>query len=193
MSPSSAKAKIDGALDGAQEGKGEGERESLPASAQEDTLFKADHGDPTAKRSNHEPHLDTSVQSAYTSSSDTLSGFLTTFPTNNEDERCTGRLPTVPSCGHLLPTSSLPSPRTWRETFRLFWARNRGMILVMLAQIFGVMMNVAIRLLEMSKESGPGMHPFQVRLDVFLVLYRTLILSLPMPDPICSNDRHSFL
>ena len=166
----------------------EGEQKSFPASVLEDSSRKADHGNPTVKTSNHQPYLDVPLQSSFARSSDTLSD-LSTYSADNENDRRTGRLLTVSSRGRLLSRSPAPSPKTWKETVRLFWASNKGLALVILAQLFGVMMNVTIRLLEM----GDGMHPFQVRSAVFLIfLPDTLVSSLTWIDPVCSNDRHPY-
>lgn len=150
------------------EGEGEGKQKDFPASVLENSLSKADHGNPSAKTSNHHPYLDVPLQSAFARSSDTVSD-LSTYSADNENERCTGRLLTVSSAGRLLSSSPAPSPTTWKETFRLSWASNKGLALVMFAQLFGVMMNVTIRLLETAGTSGPGMHPFQVRPAMFLI------------------------
>ncbi|KAF6224140.1 hypothetical protein HO133_010714 [Letharia lupina] len=155
------------------EGEGEGEQKDFPASVLENSLSKAVHGNPSAKTSNHHPYLDVPLQSAFARSSDTLSD-LSTYSADNENERCTGRLLTVSSAGRLLSSSPAPSPMTWKETFRLSWASNKGLALVMLAQLFGVMMNVTIRLLETAGTSGPGMHPFQI---LFARMIGTLVLS----------------
>lgn len=45
---------------------------------------------------------------------------------------------------------------------RAFWLRNKGVLLVLLAQVFGSGMNVAARLMETDGRHGRGMHPFQV-------------------------------
>jgi drug/metabolite transporter (DMT)-like permease len=54
-------------------------------------------------------------------------------------------------------------PQTWRDKQALswasFWARNRGVVLVATAQLFGALMNLFARLLELD---GEGMHPFQI-------------------------------
>ena len=144
-----------------------GERKSCPTSVLGDSVSKVDHDNPTAKSRNHS-YLDVPLQSAFARSSDTLSD-ISTYSADNENERRMGRLLTVSPGGRLLSRSPAPPPRTWKETIRLFWTRNKGVVLVMLAQLFGVMMNVTIRLLEMSGTSGPGMHPFQVRPAMFLI------------------------
>lgn len=45
---------------------------------------------------------------------------------------------------------------------RSFYQRNKGLVYVLVAQIFGVLMNVTTRLLEIEGNRGAGMHPFQV-------------------------------
>ena len=172
-------------------GEEEGERNIFPASVREDSPFKAGHSNPTDKMSNHQPYLDVPLQSAFARVSATFSD-LSTYSADNENERRTGRLLTVSSSRRLLSTSPAPSPRTWKQAFRLFWARNKGLSLVMLSQLFGVMMNVTIRLLEMSGTSGPGMHPFQVLPAVPLIFLPEMLGAiLTMIDPIRSHDRHS--
>jgi hypothetical protein len=42
------------------------------------------------------------------------------------------------------------------------YERNRGVAYVLLAQVFGVLMNVTTRILEIEGNKGLGMHPFQV-------------------------------
>jgi drug/metabolite transporter (DMT)-like permease len=55
-----------------------------------------------------------------------------------------------------------PAPTTlaskWRGRFDRFWQRNRGLYLVAAAQLFGALMNVTTRSLELES----GMHPFQI-------------------------------
>ena len=171
------------------EGRGEGEQKRCPASLREDSVSKVDHDKPTTKTSDHQPYLDVPLQSTFARSSDTLSD-LSTYSADNENERRTGRLLTVHSSEQLLLRSPVPLPKTWEETVRLFWARNKGLALVILAQLFGVMMNVTIRLLERSGDSGPGMHPFQVRPQPqsFDFLRTCSDLSLILIDSVRSNE-----
>ena len=113
------------------------------------------------------PYLDIPLQSAFSRSSDTISD-------DNENERRTGHLLT-PSRTYHLPSRSLgPPPTTWKGRFDVFWLKNKGLALVMLAQLFGVMMNVTTRLLEMDGIHGAGMHPFQI---LFARMTGTLCLS----------------
>lgn len=48
--------------------------------------------------------------------------------------------------------------KAWRARLRVFWLRNMGMFLVLLAQMFGASMNVMTQILEIHS----SMHPFQV-------------------------------
>lgn len=57
------------------------------------------------------------------------------------------------------PTPHRVESRTWRLTLQRFWHRNQGLILVVISQAFGALMNVTTRLLELE---GDGMRPFQV-------------------------------
>ncbi|KAL9082738.1 MAG: hypothetical protein Q9159_006198 [Coniocarpon cinnabarinum] len=43
-----------------------------------------------------------------------------------------------------------------------FFQQNKGVIYVLTAQLFGVLMNVTTRLLEIEGNHGEGMHPFQI-------------------------------
>jgi hypothetical protein len=45
-------------------------------------------------------------------------------------------------------------PRTLKGKAALFWTRNKGMALVMISQIFGTLMNVTTRLLEIEGNHG---------------------------------------
>ncbi|KAF2809276.1 uncharacterized protein BDZ99DRAFT_463134 [Mytilinidion resinicola] len=69
--------------------------------------------------------------------------------------------------------SPAPPPRTLKEKAALFWTRNKGMALVMISQVFGTLMNVTTRLLEIEGNHGKGMHPFQIlfaRMSITVVL-----------------------
>lgn len=55
--------------------------------------------------------------------------------------------------------SGLPAQQGWRA----FFEKNKGLAYVLLAQLFGTLMNVTTRVLEMEGNNGNGMHPFQVQ------------------------------
>lgn len=58
-----------------------------------------------------------------------------------------------------VPTFRPSQHRTWRAKCWDFWARNQGLFLVTVSQLFGALMSVTTRLLELE---GEGMQPFQV-------------------------------
>ncbi|KAF2127430.1 hypothetical protein P153DRAFT_368726 [Dothidotthia symphoricarpi CBS 119687] len=53
-------------------------------------------------------------------------------------------------------------PRTVKDKARLFWVVNKGLVFVMIAQLFGTMMNVTTRILEVEGNDGKGYHPLQI-------------------------------
>ncbi|TVY45009.1 putative membrane protein [Lachnellula occidentalis] len=57
------------------------------------------------------------------------------------------------------PASSIPEPKTLKNVWKRFWTRNEGLFLVSFSQLFGALMNVTTRLLELE---GDGMHPLQI-------------------------------
>ncbi|KAF2117672.1 hypothetical protein BDV96DRAFT_597567 [Lophiotrema nucula] len=59
-------------------------------------------------------------------------------------------------------TRSPAPPRTWKGKVRLSWTRNKGLVLVLIAQVFGTLMNVTTRMLEVEGNNGKGLHPFQI-------------------------------
>lgn len=68
----------------------------------------------------------------------------------------------LPDVRRRLSRSPVPVPRTWRAKTQQFWTTNKGLILVMVSQLFGTFMNVTTRLLEIEGNDGKGYHPFQI-------------------------------
>lgn len=72
---------------------------------------------------------------------------------------------TISSYGRARSVSPYPGaqhpgqPKTWRNAWKRFWEQNQGLFLVASSQLFGALMNVTTRLLELE---GEGMHPFQI-------------------------------
>ncbi|KAF8855087.1 hypothetical protein BDZ45DRAFT_596098 [Acephala macrosclerotiorum] len=72
---------------------------------------------------------------------------------------------TISSYGRARSVSPYPGaqhpgqPRTWRNAWKRFWEQNQGLFLVAISQLFGALMNVTTRLLELE---GEGMDPFQI-------------------------------
>lgn len=72
--------------------------------------------------------------------------------------------------------SDTTSASGWRARCQQFWIRNKGLAFMLLAQIFGVLMNVTTRLLEVEGNKGKGLHPFQilfVRMGITTILAST--------------------
>ena len=115
------------------------------------------------KANDNNSYLDVPFQTSLRRSSDTISD-VSIYSADNENERSTGRLLTVSPGNRLSSLSPAPllRPRTWKQKFQAFWAANKGLALVILAQLFGTLMNVTIRVLEVDGSHGPKMHPFQV-------------------------------
>ncbi|KAF6843959.1 integral membrane protein DUF6 [Colletotrichum musicola] len=67
-----------------------------------------------------------------------------------------GRASSMPGASEY--SSAIPQ-RTERARLRRFWNTNKGVVLVALSQLFGALMNLTARLLELE---GEGMHPLQV-------------------------------
>lgn len=72
-----------------------------------------------------------------------------------------------------LSSRSPAPPRGWRAKIEASWLRNKGLFYMLCAQIFGTLMNVTTRLLEIEGNKGNGLHPFQIlfaRMGITLVL-----------------------
>lgn len=50
--------------------------------------------------------------------------------------------------------SPAPSPQTVRGRLQLFWITNKGLAFVLIAQLFGTLMNVTTRMLEIEGNNG---------------------------------------
>lgn len=82
--------------------------------------------------------------------------------------------------------------RGWRGKLNRLWIRNQGLAYMLAAQVFGTLMNVTTRLLEVEGNKGKGLHPFQIlfaRMSITVVLAsgymayrRTPYFPLGMPE-----------
>lgn len=77
-------------------------------------------------------------------------------------EERTGRSALLQSPGLRLASRSPAPVRGVKGRVKAFWVRNKGLALVLLAQVFGCLMNVTTRILELEGNNGKGLHPFQV-------------------------------
>lgn len=78
-----------------------------------------------------------------------------------------------------IPSLHTPHPArsNWRARLNASWIRNKGLALVVIAQMFGTCMNIGTRLLEhlgRDEEGKGGMHPFQI---IFFRMSITTVLS----------------
>ena len=110
-----------------------------------------------------QPYLDAPVDGASNRSFD-LASTISSDSTDNEHGSRSGRQFIQSDTSRLPSRSPMPVPKTCMAKARDFWAQNKGLFLVTAAQVFGVLMSVTTKLLEMSGPHGPGMHPLQVYL-----------------------------
>ncbi|KAI4262636.1 MAG: hypothetical protein L6R42_002193, partial [Xanthoria sp. 1 TBL-2021] len=80
------------------------------------------------------------------------------YSADNENERQRGRLLTPAALRHQSVSPAFPA-RSWKARCNALWLANKGLLLVLVAQLFGVLMNVTTRLLE---TSGNPLNTFQV-------------------------------
>ncbi|KAL8776222.1 MAG: hypothetical protein Q9213_008348 [Squamulea squamosa] len=92
------------------------------------------------------------------------------YSVDNENERQRRRL-LAPSTIRYHPISPVPArSQLWRTRYKALWLANKGLLLVLLSQLFGALMNVTTRLLETSDSS---LNTFQVmfaRMSITLIL-----------------------
>ena len=66
-----------------------------------------------------------------------------------------------------------------------FWVRNKGLGYMLIAQVFGTLMNVTTRILEVEGNKGKGLHPFQIlfaRMGITFVLATAYMWWKKTPD-----------
>ena len=80
-----------------------------------------------------------------------LSSYPAARIASNDGERC----------------GELAESRGWKGALKSTWTRNKGVLLVLIAQVFGTLMSVTTRMLEMGVEGGEKpLDPFQVSLII---------------------------
>ena len=100
-------------------------------------------------------YLDIPLQTSFRPSTDD-SGSL--YSAENENERQRGRL-FAPAALRYQSISPAPAACSWRARCNALWFANKGLVLVLVSQFFGALMNVTTRLLE---TSGNPLNTFQV-------------------------------
>ncbi|GKT49928.1 putative transporter [Colletotrichum spaethianum] len=90
-----------------------------------------------------------------------------------------GRVSPLPGASHPPPTIQ---PLKQTTKLEQFWLVNKGVVLVALSQLFGALMNLTARLLELE---GEGMHPLQVlfaRQSVTMICCCAYMYYMKTPD-----------
>ncbi|KAH7084801.1 hypothetical protein BKA63DRAFT_401843 [Paraphoma chrysanthemicola] len=83
--------------------------------------------------------------------------------TDDADHDRLGRFPEhLTQYGRRRASHSPVPPSTALARLQSFWVANKGLALVLISQLFGTLMNVTTRMLEMEGNDGKGYHPFQI-------------------------------
>ena len=118
-------------------------------------------GKQAVKATSGRGYLELPLQSSFRHSLGSVSDLSSsTVDIHGEIEDRAGRSPVYG--GARLPFISPKPESTWRQRVNGAWARNKGLMLVIISQFFGALMGVTTRLLETNGTHGRGMHPFQV-------------------------------
>jgi hypothetical protein len=90
--------------------------------------------------------------------------------------------------GYRHASRSPAPPRTLRGRLKQSWVRNKGLALVLIAQLFGTLMNVTTRMLEM--EGNDGKQNAVIRCDMTYAnnLFRQRLS--PFPHPVRENEHN---
>ncbi len=112
------------------------------------------HDEPGRKGEWQQP-LDIPLQCPFRSSSDDNGSI---YSADNANERQRGRLLTPAALRHQ-SVSPPPPARSWKARCNALWLANKGLLLVLVSQLFGALMNTTTRLLE---TSGNPLNTFQV-------------------------------
>lgn len=105
----------------------------------------------------HHPLRRGSIDSAFSGSDISELSFGSTELGSNHDE---GLIKTLSSVSATF--ANIPSSPRWRTKVLELWIANYGAFLVLVSQMFGCVMNIATRLLEIPGSHGEPMHPFQI-------------------------------
>ena len=124
----------------------------------------------SAKHGNEQLYLDVPTHTSLRPSLDTLSNLsIFSVETNSGG----GVVRSDPATS--LHSRVILSPRSWKVLWAIFWQKNKGLILVLISQLFGALMNVTTRLLETDGSHGEAMYPFQVGLCLIYHVEATFI------------------
>ena len=116
----------------------------------------------TVKAANGRGYLEVPLQSSFRPSFGSLSDISSSTVDSDREEVEDHASRSLVHGGARPPFRSSRPESTLRQRANGAWARNKGLMLVILSQLFGALMGVTTRLLETNGAHGRGMHPFQV-------------------------------
>jgi hypothetical protein len=122
-------------------------------------------------------YLDVPTKSSYRSrpSIDSTYSDLSELSIYSDELRHSRPLVSNDTAARRPPTSPAPLRHGRRGHLSALWIRNKGVVLVLLSQAFGSLMNVATRILETDGSHGKAMHPFQVRKPTLLAITQPIL------------------
>lgn len=115
----------------------------------------------SVEESGSRPRLAISLQSASTRSSDTFAAVPTHSVIDENERRMSFELGSADILISKGPTNN------WNSKWQTIWGHNKGIVLVIVSQFFGALMNLATRLLE-TEGNGHEMHTFEVCIDFYI-------------------------
>ena len=115
--------------------------------------------DATLRNERSPAFLGVPLESSLRHSTDTLSDISTYSLSNGPDGRSENLFNDRST---QLQSDSPGHVRGLKGQMISLWLRNKGLLLVVLSQLFGAVMSLTTRLLETDGPHGAGMHPFQV-------------------------------
>ncbi|KAI4199346.1 MAG: hypothetical protein LQ346_002583 [Caloplaca aetnensis] len=93
-----------------------------------------------------------------------------TYSADNEHEGQRGRLLPLSTLRYKSVSPAAAPSRSWRAKGIALWIANKGLLLVLVAQLFGALMNVTTRLLETSADHMNAFQVMFVRMGITLLL-----------------------
>ncbi|KAL9001107.1 MAG: hypothetical protein Q9169_000290 [Polycauliona sp. 2 TL-2023] len=122
--------------------------------------------DKGGRKHERQQHLNVPLHDSFRLSSDDNGSI---YSADNENERERGRLLSPAVSRHQSVSPAAPV-RSWKARCNAFWITNKGLLLVLVSQLFGAMMNVTTRLLETSENPLNTFQVMFVRMAITSVL-----------------------
>lgn len=144
---------------------------SIDIASQPDDTITATEGMDKAQKPKNNPYLNVPLQATFGTSQETLSDVTSL---GEEASNIRGLYPTPPQL-RIPSRSPDPDNMSWKSKWHAFVQRNKGVALVILAQLFGALMAATTRLLETDDGNGEPMGTFQI---LFFRMSITMVASL---------------